>query len=408
MPIGAALDQRYTMYAQGVIHFPIYDAEYLENGFTITQIRPLPPGGSFQPALFWDDTEIGTQPFAGATAEDMQEFNGCTSPPCHTWNYLGDPSVPGYGNMNTLNTWWFANREISAPGGSAAMPDYLDVRIGNNEPSQLACPEQSIVLDAQVRYALGGAYTSVEWIGGNGSFAPDRATAAAVYMPTPEEHAAGGVTLTLRPAGTCSTPERTVNFVFDIQATACANFPVEWLGFEGRLQNGTPVLQWETARETNSDYFAVERQVAGQPFEVVGRVAAAGNSTQVRRYTYPDEAKAGLAGQPVARYRLRQVDIDGATDYSRTIEVALEAGYRPILLHVFPNPADEVANLRLDPGHMATATLRVVNLAGQEVWSQTIEGSSEVQLPVADWAPGTYVLSLGNGVQTAQQKLIVR
>ncbi len=90
-------------YRQGVFHFPIYDAELLLNGYIINRIRPSSP----DPLLYYDDTEI-TVP-SGSGEPDIN-LNGCTMP-CHSWtNYFGSTFV-GFGNLNTINSWWFSNTD---------------------------------------------------------------------------------------------------------------------------------------------------------------------------------------------------------------------------------------------------------------------------------------------------------
>ena len=91
-------------FSQGVYHFPVYDAEFNDDGFTVETIRPaLGPQ-----KLFYDDTMISE---ANNTGEPKDGSNGCTAP-CHRWtgewgNIADKDEV--YGNFNTINTWWFAN-----------------------------------------------------------------------------------------------------------------------------------------------------------------------------------------------------------------------------------------------------------------------------------------------------------
>lgn len=88
-------------YTQGTYHLPIFDAEYMLNGFTTTTIRPVPPEGS-PDKLYYDDRNI---PFAPGNGEPKIEINGC-QPPCHTW------TDRDYGDNNTINTWFYAREEI--------------------------------------------------------------------------------------------------------------------------------------------------------------------------------------------------------------------------------------------------------------------------------------------------------
>lgn len=90
-------------YAQGIYHFPIYDAEYMVNGFDVTTIRPLPNNGSPK-KVYYDDSNIPNNYGVGINIPNINPFNGCNTP-CHYWtNYE-------FGNLNTINTWYFAREE---------------------------------------------------------------------------------------------------------------------------------------------------------------------------------------------------------------------------------------------------------------------------------------------------------
>ena len=91
-------------YAQGIYNFPIYDAEFLENGFLIEAIRPPGPF----PLAFYDDSNITVLSGSG---EPVVQLAGCNIP-CHKWNNYTDGAVVGFGNLNTINTWWFSQQII--------------------------------------------------------------------------------------------------------------------------------------------------------------------------------------------------------------------------------------------------------------------------------------------------------
>jgi hypothetical protein len=73
-------------------------------------------------------------------------------------------------------------------------------------------------------------------------------------------------------------------------------------------------LQWQTAMESNSSHFALERSNNGIfPHMVVGHVAAAGNSNSLLTYTYTDQYPSNSA---INYYRIRTVDQDGTYNIS--------------------------------------------------------------------------------------------
>ncbi|MEO1624166.1 MAG: hypothetical protein AAFV25_03335, partial [Bacteroidota bacterium] len=85
-------------FSQGGYHIPVYDAEYNLNGFTATIERPSPPVG-YSLGFYYDDSNISEAP-TGSEVETV----GCT-PACHTWTDYD------FGDLNTINTWWFAKQE---------------------------------------------------------------------------------------------------------------------------------------------------------------------------------------------------------------------------------------------------------------------------------------------------------
>ncbi|MBK9105238.1 MAG: T9SS type A sorting domain-containing protein [Saprospiraceae bacterium] len=87
-------------YAQGIYHFPIYDAELMTNGFMISAVRPA----AAVSLLFYDDSNI-TAP--SGSGEPVTQLSGCM-PPCHRWTNYTQPNTPGFGNLHTINSWWFS------------------------------------------------------------------------------------------------------------------------------------------------------------------------------------------------------------------------------------------------------------------------------------------------------------
>jgi len=65
-------------YSQGVYHFPVYDAEFNDDGFIVETI--IPAGLGVQ-KVYYDDTLI---PSNSQTSEPKNGNNGCIGP-CHRW-----------------------------------------------------------------------------------------------------------------------------------------------------------------------------------------------------------------------------------------------------------------------------------------------------------------------------------
>ncbi len=168
--------------------------------------------------------------------------------------------------------------------------------------------------------------------------------------------------------------------------------PVDLVAFSAVNAGQQVLVSWQTATELNSAWFAVERSADGLEFAEIARVAAAGTTSEPRDYTHYDDSP--LSG--VSYYRLRQLDLDGTEDYSRTVAVQrasqdIAAGY------LWPNPAsDRVvwSGLNLNGGNYA---LEVLDLTGRVLVSQSVEtgsGLQNLELSVAELPQGTYLVRL--------------
>lgn len=98
VPTNTNLSLQYS-YSQGFYHLPVYDVEHLRTGLDVNSVRPTTPT-PYNPEFFYDDQAI-TETLPGG--QPALELNGCT-PPCHYWN------ATDYGNVNTINTFWYAYR----------------------------------------------------------------------------------------------------------------------------------------------------------------------------------------------------------------------------------------------------------------------------------------------------------
>jgi len=83
-------------------------------GFDVTTIRPVPNNGSPK-RIYYDDSNIPDAYGPGISQAQENPFNGCDVP-CHTW------SNESFGDVNTINTWFFAREEYIWPVATAGCP----------------------------------------------------------------------------------------------------------------------------------------------------------------------------------------------------------------------------------------------------------------------------------------------
>ncbi|MBD2757174.1 T9SS type A sorting domain-containing protein [Spirosoma validum] len=110
--------------------------------------------------------------------------------------------------------------------------------------------------------------------------------------------------------------------------------PVSLVNFDGKAQNSSVSLDWETSWEKGASHFLVERSIDAKSFEAVGRISALGTTNANQHYSFVDKDLASNLWY----YRLRQVDLDGTYTHSQIIAVRI--GTEPLeTLTLSPNPS---------------------------------------------------------------------
>lgn len=136
--------------------------------------------------------------------------------------------------------------------------------------------------------------------------------------------------------------------------------PVQLMYFRGKAEAERVRLSWATALEINSSHFNVERSTDLKEFATIGKLTSAGDSRQVINYSFLDEAP--LPG--VNYYRLKQVDKDGTSDYSKIIAVSPQTEATQFV--IYPNPSDG-SSVRLQFDNLELDRLRLITMLGQEI-----------------------------------------
>lgn len=176
--------------------------------------------------------------------------------------------------------------------------------------------------------------------------------------------------------------------------------PLHLLAFTAASGGNAITLNWTTADEQNTKYFAVERSADGSNFDVLGQVQATGNASQEKNYTFID----GLPLLGANFYRLRMVDLDGRFTYSKIVVANNNA--RTDLVFLFPNPASKELSLRLSGSGLFT--IRVVSADGRILHKKTFQssGNMSTSLDVSGLSKGVYILMVENGGQTRYERFL--
>jgi hypothetical protein len=177
--------------------------------------------------------------------------------------------------------------------------------------------------------------------------------------------------------------------------------PLTLASFAGKQTKAGNQFSWTTSMEENTAFFYLQREeTAGADFRDVAGIPAAGNSHQLRQYSYVD----ATGGD--ALYRLKMVDIDGKFTYSKI--VVLGAAVEGLAIRVLPNPAHQPLTLMVGSPVVAGAVLTVTDVSGKKLLEKRLmlqKGNNSLDPGIlAELPQGMYLI----GVATDKQQQTIK
>ncbi len=171
-------------------------------------------------------------------------------------------------------------------------------------------------------------------------------------------------------------------------AQSTVPLPLTLVNFDGKVQNNTNYLFWETAAEINSDYFVLLKSEDGVDFEQIAEIEAAGQSNTMRYYDFVDY-------EPFEKsfYKLGLIDQNGSGEYSDVI--LLERNNDLTGISVFPNPNNGDFDLSIRANRSMTVSYKVMDYTGRLVRVETLNlasGQNQKKIDLSAEANGIYTL----------------
>ena len=177
--------------------------------------------------------------------------------------------------------------------------------------------------------------------------------------------------------------------------------PVGLTAFQAERQGRNAVLTWATASEHGNRGFGIEVSLDGKAFKEISFVEAAGNgnSNSAHSYRFVDAAE-GKVGPRY--YRLRQEDQNGTAAYFGPHQLNFDTHAASFV--AYPTQFAGGLTVSLTSPTASTATLRLLDGMGREVWRQEVgSGVRQVQLACA---AGSYVLTATMDGQVLRQRVV--
>lgn len=152
------------------------------------------------------------------------------------------------------------------------------------------------------------------------------------------------------------------------EACSTAILPVELSSFKGNSVEAGISLEWITDSEVNNEGFEVEFSVDARSFEKVAFITGNGTTNQTQSYEFMH--KTNRPGS--LYYRLKQMDFDGAFEYSDVIEVMREKTNDGNIV-IFPNPAKEAFTITVSNPNRLNSSVKVTDLLGKVVFEASFQ-----------------------------------
>lgn len=177
-----------------------------------------------------------------------------------------------------------------------------------------------------------------------------------------------------------------------------AILPVSSLDVVGKNNGNENLINWSTASEQNTSYYAVEASLNGIEFKEAGRVLAAGNSNSLTTYNFVHRE----INQQSYYYRIKQVDADGKIAYSKTIRINV-ARFKTATL--YPNPVKDKTTISFSLQQSSSITVNITNASGlliKTIGQRYTKGDHKMHLDLSMLPAGSYNLQLKDDIRNVQ------
>jgi predicted esterase len=188
---------------------------------------------------------------------------------------------------------------------------------------------------------------------------------------------------------------------FMLKSTSSTTFNINWMEFSMAVQSPLPVkfvyfnaqcestsvnLKWKTAAEQNSLRFSVQKSVDGANWSEIGSVAASGQTTEEKSYSFTDRTTA------TGYYRIVEYDQNRQTTITSIVKSNCSVKTE---LSLYPNPTSGNSALNITVPQRTSLSIEVLDGKGMLLQQKVLQlpaGSTTVPLNMSNYADGIYTI----------------
>jgi hypothetical protein len=172
-------------------------------------------------------------------------------------------------------------------------------------------------------------------------------------------------------------------------------FAVRWIAADAKAIGRQIDLSWTIGNEINIKNYTIEQSADGISFIEIASVNASPLAAAEKEYEYPDQ----LPLNGINYYRIRQTDLAGNFNYSKTMQVTV-TGVADFML--WPNPAVTTVMIQ---NRQAMFRLQCYNSNGQLVFDVK-PYTKFYSIPVRQWAAGVYQVKIVSAAGITQSRFV--
>ncbi|MEO6490588.1 MAG: T9SS type A sorting domain-containing protein [Ferruginibacter sp.] len=182
----------------------------------------------------------------------------------------------------------------------------------------------------------------------------------------------------------------------DLTSVNCPGaLPVKLSSFEASLTKCSVNLKWQSQSESSFRQYEIEYSSDGTTFQKIATVLST-SGIGVKSYSYNHPA--AQAGN--LYYRLKMINMDGGSTYSKTISLKMDCGLSKVI--VYPNPVTDMLSVSISN---ETCLAKLFDNDGKLVYSTTMQKGINT-INMATLGRGVYILRIQNNTEFENIKII--
>lgn len=295
--------------------------------------------------------------------------------------------INGGGDLTVSTTGVNTTATVDVPTGSTGTFVYTLTNVAGSGGASSAVSGQTATVNVNAKPSI--ALTGDEY---KCQFAAMPQTYTVFFTATPgavittDRGTVSGNTVINIPSKETAIIVATLNGCTDtLTAYKDCSLPVTLIDFSGAKVENTIALKWNTAEESNSDHFDVQRSADGKNWATIGTQKSQGESYSVVNYGFIDKKPA--SGDNF--YRLKMVDADKTFAYSKIIKVGFDV--QALNSEFYPNPVSDILNLKSTDWNQVKS-VEMHSLTGLSVYKSGKAVSKTID--VKNLPVGMYILTI--------------